>query len=210
MGDGLVITPWLCYCVEPCRTVTLSQKYIWQERRREGEGKTDTGDEEARRMVMVEGCRAIVEDAVWRSVRRCALLCPLLCIIPSMNISLITAEKAKWSRVEDACHTAPSAHITHSHLPLTSPCHISPCLQLSRHQHPSLSLTLHTFSLQSSASQHCPFPPSQLCPVSNITFTYVTMSFLLFPSLHHNPLYPPPHWMGREFLFTMGLLILPY
>lgn len=147
MGDGLVITPWLCYCVEPCRTVTLSQKYIWQERIREGEGKTDTRDEEARRMVMVEGCRATVEGVVWRSVLRCALLCPLLCIIPSMNISLITAEKAKWSRVEDACHTALSAHITHSHLPLTSPCHISPCLQLSRHQHPSLSLTLHTFPL---------------------------------------------------------------
>lgn len=143
---------------------------------------------------MVEGCRAIVEGAVWRSVRSCALLCPLLCIIPSMNISLITAEKAEWSRVEDACHTAPSAHITHFHLPLTAPRHISPCLQLSRHQHPSLSLTLHTFSLPCSISQHCPFPPSQLCPVSNITFAYVTESFLLFPSVQQPPppLYPPP------------------
>lgn len=35
-----VITLRLCYCVEPCRTVTLSQKYIWQERKREGERKT--------------------------------------------------------------------------------------------------------------------------------------------------------------------------
>lgn len=191
MGDGLVITPWLCYCVEPCRTVTLSQKYIWQERIREGEGKTDTRDEEARRMVMVEGCRATVEGVVWRSVLRCALLCPLLCIIPSMNISLITAEKAKWSRVEDACHTALSAHITHSHLPLTSPCHISPCLQLSRHQHPSLSLTLHTFPLP------CRFSAVPLSSLSTLPPSQILLLLMsqchLFCSLHCITTPFPPH-----------------
>lgn len=134
----------LCGAVQNCDS---EPKIHLQGRKREGERDGDTRDEEARRIVMVEGCGAMVEGVVWRSALRCALLCPLLCIIPSMNISLITAEKAKWSRVEDACHTAPSAHITLSHLPLTSPCHISPCLQLSKHQHPSFSLTLHTFPL---------------------------------------------------------------
>lgn len=39
---GLVITPRLCYRVELCWTASLSQKYIWQERTREGEGKMET------------------------------------------------------------------------------------------------------------------------------------------------------------------------
>lgn len=39
---ALVITPWQCYSVELCRTVTLSQKYIWQERTRKGEGRMET------------------------------------------------------------------------------------------------------------------------------------------------------------------------
>lgn len=37
VGEELVITPWVCYSVEPCRTATLSQKCIWQERKR-GQG----------------------------------------------------------------------------------------------------------------------------------------------------------------------------
>lgn len=46
-------------------------------------------------MGMVEGCREVEEGVVLRSVLYCALLSPLLGIIWSMNISLITAEKAK-------------------------------------------------------------------------------------------------------------------
>lgn len=99
-----------------------------------------------------------------------------------------------------------SHHAFPSPLDITMPhSSMSPALQASTA--PPFSHSAHLFP------QHCPFPPSQLCPVSNITFTYVTVSFLLFPSLHHNPSLPPSlpsHWMGRDFLFTMGLLILPY
>lgn len=89
------------------------------------------------RIGIVEGCRDGVEGVVLRSVLYCAFLSPLLGIIRSMNISLITAEKAEWSRVEDACHTAPSARITHTPL-ATLPCHTAPCLQLSTLHHLSL------------------------------------------------------------------------
>lgn len=128
-------------------------------RRKDG----DTRDEEARRMAMVEGCRAAVEGVVC-SVVQCTLLCPLLCIIPSMNISLITAEKAKWSRVEDACHTAPSAHITHFPPPLDI---AMPHISMSPALQASASLLLpHSahFPLPCPLSPHDSFPPSQLCP----------------------------------------------
>lgn len=44
---------------------------------------------------------------------------------------------SRKSGVEDACHTAPSARITHTPL-ATLPCHTAPCLQLSTHHHLSL------------------------------------------------------------------------
>lgn len=73
---GLVIAPWLCYRVDPCRTATLSQKYIWQERtrmwrgeegrcgkdgdmRREGKGEGDGMEKRS-----MEGCRDGVESVV--------------------------------------------------------------------------------------------------------------------------------------------------
>lgn len=147
---------------------------------------------------------------MWCSVLRHALLCPLLCIIPSMNISLITAEKAEWSRVEDACHTAPSARITLSHLPLTSPCHISPRLQLSKHQHPSFPLTLHTFPLPCQVFLNTLlFLPlsSSLC---QILLLLMSRCHLFCPLRCHTTPSPPPHTGWVETLFTMGLLILPY
>lgn len=59
-------------------------------RRKDG----DTRDEEARENG--DGGR-MQSSGGGCSVAQCTLLCPLLCIIPSMNISLITVEKAKWS-----------------------------------------------------------------------------------------------------------------
>lgn len=130
-----VNTPWLCYSVEPCTTATLSQKYIWQERT--GRGRRKDGDmrkEKRERMGkgIVEGCRAGVESVVLRSVLYCALL---LGIIRSMNISLITAEKAEPSggRVS---HCSVCSHHAPPHT--TLPCHTAPCLLLSTYHYLSL------------------------------------------------------------------------
>lgn len=183
----------LCGAVQNCD----SEPKIHLAREEKGGRKKDrdTRDEEARRMVMVEGCRAIVEGAVWRSVLRCALLCPLLCIIPSMNISLITAEKAKWSRGEERRGRVSHCSV-YSHRAFPPPLDIpmphismSPALQASTSL---LFLSLCTpFSYHAKFFSALFFSSLSALPVSNITFTYVTMSFILSPSLSHNPLFPP-------------------
>lgn len=84
---------------------------------------------------------------------------------------------------------------------------MSPALQASTSLLFSHSAHLSTPML--SFSQHSSLPLSQLLPMSNFTFTCVTMSFVPFtaaPFLAPPP--PPTGWV--ETLFTTGLLILPY
>lgn len=185
VGGGLIITPW---CVEPCRTATLSQKYIWQERTREGEGKMEKKPARELRIGLVEGCGDGAQGVALCSVLYCSPFSPLLGIIRSMNISLITAEKAEWSRVEDACHTALSARITPP--PMTLACHTAPCLQPSTYHHvspspcpvltsplSSLPLVPHLFTLRGLKYYFC-------------LLVHITVSFVSLPPLH--PPVPPP------------------
>ncbi len=134
-----------------------------------------------------------------RSVLHCALPSPLLGIIRSMNISLITAEKAEQSQVEDACHTAPSARITpptpdiaKPHSSITPALHVSSTLPIPL----PFSHTLCTFSL----SQSFFFPQLllflyRLAPPCLHHFFCLSVSlchwFLFFLYLHAPPSSPP-------------------
>lgn len=194
---------------------------------RRKDGDMRKGKRERMRKGIVEGCRDGAESVVLRSVLYCALLSPLLGIIRSMNISLITAEKAERSRVEDACHTAPSARITGRHQPPPPPppdiatphssmspaLHISPSLPF-----PSpLSLTLLTLFLS------CSFFLPHLCSLSQplhpalsssyLLLVCVTVSFVSFPSLRLPPSLPLfsscSGWI-ETFCLLQGMLFLPY
>lgn len=124
---------------------------------------------------------------------------PLLGIIQSMNISLITAEKAQQCRAEDACHTPPSARIT------------APTLHMS----PSLLLPFPLFS-------SLPYPSLVLFSIlAFVLFSYL-LHFVLSPFFFHvtvsffSSLSPPTHthpphslllWMERNFLFTTRITV---
>lgn len=103
-----------------------------------------------------------------------------------MNISLITAEKALLSWAEDACHNAPSAHITaltrliSPSLPLPSPCIAHPVYLfhlLSLFSIFTLVIFAELFTL--SHLHHSPFPVS-VTVISS--FTFITPLFLPFSS----------------------------
>lgn len=177
-GGLLIIPPSPCYSLEPCRPATLGQSYIWQERTGDCQGKLET---------RAQGpCR----ETEWR-VQRCRVHCtvlavpPFLGIIRSMNISLITAEKAERSRVEDVCHTALSAHITRHARTDTLP---PPPLLPPTHTH-----TQHAMSPALHISPS-PFTPSVLCSPTDLIgvltllhscsfFYFLFFYFLTFCSL---------------------------
>lgn len=122
---------------------------------------------------------------------------PLLGIIQSMNISLITAEKAQQCQAEDACHTPPSALIT------------APTI----HTSPSLLFPFPPFFSSSAYLILLPF-----CFLSSPLFSFST-SFTLSclhsfsMSLCHLFLFlhpPTPNlflWMERNFLFTTRITV---
>lgn len=104
---------------------------------------------------------------------------PLLGIIQSMNISLITAEEAQQCQAEDACHTPPSARITAPTIH-TSPAPPHLFFQLSLPYPSPVLFSVLAFVL---------FPYLLHFVLSPFLF-HVTVSFVSFPSslppqLHH-------------------------
>lgn len=166
---------------------------------------------------IVEGCRAGVESVVLRSVLYCALL---LGIIRSMNISLITAEKAepsggRVSHCSVCSHHAPPPHyIAMPHSSMSPAFHISLSLPFPS---PPPSLTLLILSLCCSFFPTSPF----------VLFPYL----FTLPCLHHSfaclchcvicflpfiaPFSLPPlfsscsRWI-ETFCLLQGMLFLPY
>lgn len=174
-GGLLIIPPSPCYSLEPCRPATLGQSYIWQERTGDCQGKLET---------RAQGpCR----ETEWR-VQRCRVHCtvlavpPFLGIIRSMNISLITAEKAERSRVEDVCHTALSAHITrHARTDtLPPPPLLPPTHTHTQHCHVSSSahITISLYSLRTLLT-HRPYRSAHLIALM-LFFFFPSSPFVLF------------------------------
>ena len=209
-----------CEAVQNCHSEPKIH-LAWEDK---GGRKKDGDMRRGKRTIEEEGCGGMqrwLESVVMQSVLYCALLSPLLGIILSMNISLITAEKAERSWVEDACHTAPSAPSHHPPTP-PLPCHTAPCLQLSTY--PQCSLFPHPFfQLFSPYPSPALFSYPHLCSISPpfhltlspsfVLHVCVTVSFVSFPSLHLRPSLPSfsacTGWM-ETFCLLQRILFLPY
>lgn len=139
VGGGLVITAWLCYSVEPCRTATLSQNYIWQERGQGREKERWRHEEGKERTNEEEDCGGMQRWSRECSVAWCTVLCAPFPSSRHHSEHEHFFNHSRESRAERSGGCVSHRSVCSHHEPpsSTSPCHTAPCLQLSTY-HPLL------------------------------------------------------------------------